>query len=275
MPNTTDQWTAVADDFEKLWNFPNCIGALDGERILLQAPIKINTGSFFYDYKQNFSMVLMALVDAQYRFLYVDVGANGRQSDAQVFGKCGLNQALLDNSLNIPHDRYLPNTTDMAPFVIVADDAFPLRRNLMKPFPDRLYDDTESRVFNYRLSRARRIVENAFGILANRWRVLRERIMLNPIKAEKVVKACCVLHNFLRTRASALYAPSDLVDQEDVIRNELVHGTWRNDSANTTSWLPIARQGNRGHSNDAKEVRDSYKKYFNNTGQVEWQWRMI
>lgn len=48
-------------------------------------------------------------------------------------------------------------------FVIVADDAFPLTNYMMKPFPNRLQKGTPERAFNYRLSRARRIVENAFG----------------------------------------------------------------------------------------------------------------
>ena len=146
MPNNAQQWEAIATDFEQLWNYPNCIGALDGKRILLQAPI--NSGSFFYDYKQQFSLILMALVDAQYRFLYVDVGANGRQCDGSVFANCSLSHALENNTLNVP------GTNVVAPFVVVADDAFPMKPYLLKPYANRLYDDINSHVFNYRLSRA-------------------------------------------------------------------------------------------------------------------------
>lgn len=273
VPTTQTQWKAIAHDFEEMWNFPNCVGALDGKRVLLQAPV--NSGSYYYDYKQNFSLVLMALVDAQYRFVYIDIGANGRQSDAQVFGNCSLSTALAENTLNLPPPAHLPGTNTLASFVIVADDAFPMKPYLLKPYPDRLYDDTSSRVFNYRLSRARRIVENAFGILANRWRVLRGRMTLCPDKAEKVVKACCVLHNFLRTRSISQYSPTDLIDREEGTQHEVVPGNWRNDNETSSSWLPMVPQGNRGHSMEAKEMRDLYRDYFNNAGQVEWQWRMI
>ena len=93
----------MAADFDYPLNFPNCCGALDGKRILLQAPV--NSGSLYYDYKHNFSLILMALVDAQYRFLYVDVGANGRTSGGCVFGNCRLNAALEENTLHIPFDQ--------------------------------------------------------------------------------------------------------------------------------------------------------------------------
>jgi len=220
-------------------------------------------------------MILMALVDAQYRFLYVDVGANGRQSDGSVFANCSLSSALEKNTMNIPEGRPLPGTDVVTPFVVVADDAFPMKRYILKPYPSRLYDDTNSRVFNYRLSRARRIVENSFGILANRWRVLRGRMLLSPEKAQKVVLACCVLHNFLRTHAMSQYTPVELVDHEDEDVHEVVKGTWRQDSPTTASWLPMLPQGNRGHGMEAKQVRDCFRTYFCGSGQVPWQWQMI
>ena len=137
----------MAADFDYPLNFPNCCGALDGKRILLQAPV--NSGSLYYDYKHNFSLILLALVDAQYRFLYVDVGANGRTSVGCVFGNCRLNAALEENTLHIPFDQQLPGSGLVTPFVIVADDAFSMRSYLMKPYPGRLHDDKSSRIFSY------------------------------------------------------------------------------------------------------------------------------
>ena len=86
------------------------------------------------------------------------------------------------------------------PCCIVRDEAFPLQLDLMRPFPrgpggTRMSRD--QRIFNYRLSRARRIVENAFGILAQRFRFLNRRIALAPQNIDKVVKVACVLHNWL------------------------------------------------------------------------------
>lgn len=75
MPSTTADWMNIADTFDKMWNFPHCLGALDGKHILMQSPI--NSGSKYYNYKSSFSIVLMALVDAEYNFLFVDIGCQG------------------------------------------------------------------------------------------------------------------------------------------------------------------------------------------------------
>lgn len=83
MPNSEQGWLEVAQQYEESWNFPHCIGAMDGKHIHLQAPI--NSGSNFFNYKSTFSIVLLALVDADYNFLYADVGCQGRISDGGVF----------------------------------------------------------------------------------------------------------------------------------------------------------------------------------------------
>lgn len=129
----------MAKKFEVRWNFPNCIGALDGKHINIKPPI--HSGSKYYNYKQRFSIVLMALADADSRFLYVDVGCNGRISDGGVFQACTLDQSLQARTANVPPPKCLPgDTTTPLPHTIVADEAFPLRDNLMKPYPHRSLD---------------------------------------------------------------------------------------------------------------------------------------
>ncbi|CAM4723228.1 unnamed protein product [Leuciscus chuanchicus] len=120
-------------------------------------------------------------------------------SDGGILANSAFGQALLAGTLHLPPDHPLPGAEDRGPqpHVFVADEAFPLRRNLMRPFPGRTLPP-ERRVFNYRLSRARLVVENAFGILSSQWRMYRRLIEVHPEVAEKCVKATCVLHNFMR-----------------------------------------------------------------------------
>ena len=141
------------------WNFPNCLGALDGKHIAIKA-LK-HSGSMFFNYKGFFSIVLLALVDTDCKFTFVDVGSNGRISDGGVLRESCLQAALNSNSFGIPPATSLPERNTPVPYVIVADEASPLKENLMKPFPAKLLEDA-SRVFNYRLSRARRVSEKCF-----------------------------------------------------------------------------------------------------------------
>ena len=83
IPNTKEKWEKVAQEFAEKWQFPNCIGALDGKHIILNSPD--NSGSLFYNYKGSFSIILLGLSDANNRFLYIDVGAYGRNSDGGVY----------------------------------------------------------------------------------------------------------------------------------------------------------------------------------------------
>ncbi|XP_034061143.1 protein ALP1-like [Gymnodraco acuticeps] len=153
-PDTVEEWQQVADGFQAQWDFPNCLGALDGKHINIRPPP--GTGSTYFNYKHTFSIVLMALVDSNYKFLYVDVGCNGRISDGGVFGGCSLQDALENKTFNIPAPAPLPASDQAVCYHIVADEAFPLKEYLMKPYPNRRLA-VEQRIFNYRLSQARRV----------------------------------------------------------------------------------------------------------------------
>ena len=112
-------------------------------------------------------MVLLGVVDFNYKFIYASVGANGATCDAQVFFYSNLYRAIVRNDIGLPPREKLPGEDTPVPYFFVGDDAFALKEWMMKPFPFRGLT-REQRIFNYRLSRARRVVENAFGILANR-----------------------------------------------------------------------------------------------------------
>ena len=268
VPASHEDWKTVAEGFNSLWNFPMCVGALDGKRVLIQKPA--NTGSQFYDYKGHFSVILMALVDADYRFLYIDVGTHGRASDAGVWSKCSLAAKLQDNTLSLPPPEVLPGSRIQSPYVLVGDDAFPLKTYLMKPHPG-LDLTEEKRIFNYRLSRARRVSENAFGILVSRFQVFRQAIRTSPENVNKIVMATTVLHNYLRSKARNTYSPADLLDREDVVNRTVTPGKWHHDPSGGIADLHgVARRP----AKDAVVVRENLTKYFNSEGRVPWQREM-
>ena len=155
-PTTEQQWRRTADQFSRRWQFHHCLGAIDGKHIAIQCPRK--AGSEFYNYKGFHSIILMALVDADYKFSWVDVGSNGSAGDAQVFNKSELKECLEADTVGVPAPEPLPHDDKCMPFFIVGDDAFALRTWLMKPFSKRELTLAET-IFNYRLSRARRIVK--------------------------------------------------------------------------------------------------------------------
>lgn len=69
----------------------------------------------------------------------------------------------IPGQINVPPPAALPGTADLMEYVLIADEAFPLQTNLMRPYPRREQNNAVKRRYNYRLSRARRVVENAFG----------------------------------------------------------------------------------------------------------------
>ncbi|XP_072397994.1 uncharacterized protein [Diabrotica undecimpunctata] len=176
MPTNSEEWLKCANEFEEQWNYPHCIAAMDGKHVALQAPM--NSNSEYFNYKSFFSIVLFALVDANYNFLFVDVGSQGCISDSGIFKNTLLWKKIEKNILNIPKGKPLPERDLIIPYVILADEAFALHENIMTPYSGVHGKGSKERVFNYRLSRARRVVENAFGILSSVFRVLRKPMLL-------------------------------------------------------------------------------------------------
>ena len=72
VPSTEEEWRAIAEEFNDRWQYPNCIGAMDGKHVAIHAPA--HSGSLYHNYRQFYSIVLLAVVDANYKFILVDVG---------------------------------------------------------------------------------------------------------------------------------------------------------------------------------------------------------
>ena len=177
-----EEWEYIIDQTNSRWQFPNCYAAADGKHIGIIC--SKNWGSQFYNYKGFFSIMLLAFVDYDYKFLIAEVGYQGRISDGGVFINSAFNLALSNNSLNLSDPKPLPATNDpfwvtageakKIPIVFVVDDAFPLTKHCMKPYGRKNLSD-EERVFDYLCSRFRRISENAFGIWSNRFKLFATR----------------------------------------------------------------------------------------------------
>jgi len=170
----------------------------------------------------------------------------------------------------LPVDKPLPNETNMLPFVFVVDSAFALNKHMMKPYSGVYDKGNEKRVFNYRLSRARRVVENAFGIMSSVFRVFRRPMLLDPEKVKNITLTCALLHNFLRKSktSSSNYCSQGIFDSEK--EGEIILGSWRQNCSYEASFLPICRMALRSPS-DAKEVRKLFTEYFMSNGAVLWQ----
>ena len=134
LPTDKIAWTKIASDFERKWNLPNCLGAIHGKHVVIQAPPR--SGSNYFNYIQTHSIVLLAVCDSNFEFLLVDIGDNFRQSDDRVYTNSHLGCAV-DNLLNIP--EYFPiqhySSNYLFPQVFVADAAFSLKIFMFNPHP--------------------------------------------------------------------------------------------------------------------------------------------
>jgi len=267
-PTTEQGWREIADDWYQRWNFPHTIGAIDGKHVACKAPP--DSGSEYYNYKGFFSVILFAMVSSDYKFLWVDVSGNGASSDAHIYNQSELRAGLENDDIDgWPRPDPLPGDDTDVPYFLVGDDAFSLRTFLMKPYSLKNMTRDE-RLFNYRLSRARRVVENSFGILANRFQVMLTTMCHHADTVRLIVKTCILLHNLMRTRYPVLQ--NRLVD----IQGQDGHvqpGAWRDgrnldDTVNPTAPNRASKEG--------KKLRNLIKHWVNSEpGAVPWQDRMI
>jgi hypothetical protein len=213
--------------------------------------------------------VLFALVDADYRFIWVDIGAEGRCSDSQIYNNSELKETIENQTIRFPDADALPGDTEAVPYFIIGDDAFALKTNLMKPFR-RMSMDHDERIFNYRLSRARRCVEQAFGIMAHRFGCLGRSMQQDPETCICIVGSVVCLHNLMRMRYPTLQNLA--LDDEDEDHN-IIPGEWR--AAANVHDMEEYLAGNRG-TLQSKVQRNYLKNYYvSAVGSVPWQEKMI
>ena len=270
VPSTEAGWLDISKRFEEKWNFPHALGAIDGKHVRIQKPK--NGGSFYYNYKHTHSIIFMAIAGPEYECLYADVGSKGKVNDSGIWNKTSLLQGIQDGSIKLPNDEKLPNG-DITLYVFLGDDAFALKRFMMKPFPQQGLTG-ERRIYNYRHSRAGRISECLFGILFNRWKIFFTIINLEPKYVEDVIFTALILHNMLIKSPNSVnvYRPSSFADT--ILKDgEISEGEWRaNLIPNSFYSLQVPRTGHNA-SLYAKSVKETFMDYFVNDGAVELQWK--
>ncbi|XP_011883610.1 PREDICTED: uncharacterized protein LOC105570775 [Vollenhovia emeryi] len=207
--------------------------------------------------------LLQGVADAHYRFILVDVGKEGRCSDGGVFANSPIKNGLETNTLDIPPTAEVGGRR--LPYSLIADEAYPLSKYLMRPYPRSSNLDLKKKVFNYRLSRARRVVESAFGILAARWRIFRRPINTDVSRAEKLVLATICLHNFIITRELKKPPQQRRYLQYNEYDEQLALYI-RPNIINSTNEEMISGRNLGGI------YRDRFAEYCFNEGAVEWQW---
>lgn len=250
---TTEEWIKIAEGFNSRWQFPHCIGAIDGKHIAFRSAK--SDGATYYNYKGFNSIVLLAMCKADYSFSYINVGSNGRCHDAGVLNQSDLDEFLYGDSL--PSDDVIGDGRCL-PYVAIGDDAFPLTKHIMKPFPYHS-KEAERKIFNFRLSHARQTIEHSFGILSNRFRVLQTTIYLRPEKVKKIVQACCVLHNFLINENKNYMDPLT-----DILTTN-----------SETPQTNIRSENPKKYTKAATEVRQQFAEYFCEEGKVDWQYKYV
>lgn len=102
-PTSEATWKAIAQEFQSRWNFPHCIGSIDGKHVQMVAPQ--HSGSLYFNYKGTFSIVFLGVADANYNLLYADVGCQGRISDGGVFKFTSLYKDLGNNTAHVPRSE--------------------------------------------------------------------------------------------------------------------------------------------------------------------------
>jgi len=249
-------------DFYTLWNFPNCCGAMNGKHIVIRCTSK--SGSEFYNYEKDYSVILLEIIDANYKFIYIDDGTNGRVNEALVFSKSTFYEVLQTNTLNLPKEG-----------VFVGDDAFPLRKNIMKLYSMKRSLTIKERIFNYRLSSARRVSENAFGIMVSRFRVYEKPIPLQLHKVDQSIKATCVLHNWLRQSTTSTFpgVTDRMLDVENLEKGRIIPGCWRQVKVEGMKNATFLHSNN--YRRNASDLQNKYVEMFCSSEVVPWQWIMI
>ncbi|XP_028162869.1 uncharacterized protein LOC114354597 [Ostrinia furnacalis] len=273
-PREEKEWLDIVNDFEKKWNFNHCAGAFSARHIAVNKPLE--GSEVLLNHKGFHSVLLIAVVNANHEFVYVDIGTNGGYDQKLILSATGFFGNMIEETINLPKDCPLPASDVAMPYVFLSD-AYYVIENMMRTYPlDNV--SCEEKIFNYRFGRAYRVVDDAFGILYERFGVLQRNIDVE--NANDIVIACCALHNYLAKTINDDYLRKESLDVEDVVNYKFQKASWRlkEEGLNWDETHPLAAvpQGpeeildGRG-----KGVRESFTNYFIYQGKVPFQEQMV
>ena len=237
-----DKITELVDTFKSKWGVPQCAGAIDGCHIPVASPAMNRTD--YYNRKGWYSIILQGVVDHSYRFIDINVGWPGSVHDARVFAQSSIVKRITDGTL-LPDSPISVNGVQI-PLYLIGDSAYPMKTWLMKPFTHGTVLTSQQKTFNYRLCRARIVVENAYGQLKARWRRLMKRNDMNISNIPEVVTATCILHNMCE------------------VHGEYFNDSWLREIEDSSLPHPTSSSVRDEGSLRAKQVRDALVYYFNN-----------
>ena len=174
-----DDLDRVVDDFKTKWGVPQSFGTVDGCHIPICAPSEQHTD--YYNRKGWYSMIVQGLVDANYRFRDICIGWPGSVHDAGVFAQSNLYQKITHGNLILNKSVFISGVN--VPLYMIGDSAYPMKCSTVHDrgfcISYEVMAHAHQRNYNYRICRARIVVENAFGCLKARWRRVLKRNDMN------------------------------------------------------------------------------------------------
>lgn len=183
-------------------------------------------------------------------------------NDAGAFQYSDLGKLLAENKIQLPIPTKLRNSNIVCPYYFIGDNGFPLKPYIMTPYPRSTSLSMTEKIFNARLSHARRVIECSFGILVRKWQLFEKPIAFKLETTEQIIMAMACIHNFLIT------SEMDLPSEE---RNYSFEIDLSDDESDEESDEEIER--NNIVKDEAKLIRQQIKKYFVLPyGSVPWQY---
>ena len=221
---TGDELKNVVRGYEESWGFPNCGGAIDGT---------------YLNRKGYYSLIMQGVCDNKYIFRDITIRWPGRVHDARVFVNSEIFHKRETSTLfpNWLKRMALPGKETHMPTVLLGDPAYPLKPWLMKPFSIRGNLTPTQNVFNYRLSRARLIIENSFGRLKGRWRCLLKRLDVEVTLACTVITVCVILLNICEIHHERYIYDWNEQNDEDVDNNQVDDDDTNRDSLTSAKYI--------------------------------------